>query len=265
MGRLIKYWIALGAVAAVTSYGTVFLVFGGIDLSFLEFATVLCASLLQAAVFVWRSEQPSDALALAARSVLRHPLAQPVLVLDGLVLGAGIVWWDAHVIGLGAEVSIHGTWTLVKATVAVAFFARALQRSGGHRATTAWHVSAPLLLVFALEPSTSWLAATFTHLNDVLGPRAEVLQRLALYGAVFSILIIWVLRSSRAVATRSRAAGALLQASVAAAIVLAVAVVLATFNLPVLTQPWLGAAQLSASTAATCVLLAAIFLATVER
>lgn len=262
MGRVIKYWIALGAVAAVTSYGTAFLVFGGIDLSFLQFATVLCASLLQAAVFVWRSEQPRDAVAAVARSVLRHPLAQPVLVLDALVLGAGVVWWDAHVIGVGADVSIHGTWTLVKGAGAAAFFARAVQRDGRRRATTVWHVIAPFLLIFALEPSTSWLAAAFVHVHALLGPGAEVLQRLAFYGPVFALLIVWVLQSSRAVATRSRAAGALLQAGVAAAMVLAVAVVLATFNLPVLTQPWLGVVELSASIAATCVLLAAIFLAT---
>lgn len=262
MGRVIKYWIALAAVAAVVSYGAAWLIFEEIDLSFLEFATLFCAPLLQAAVLVWRSEPSSDAVAGLARSVLRHPLAQPVLVLDVLVIGAGIVWWDAHVIGLGAPTSIHGTWTLVKAGVAVAFFARALQRAGTRRTTTAWQVSAPLLLVFALEPSTSWLAAAFAHLHAALGLPAEVLQRLAFYGVVFSILIAWVLRSARGVATQSRAAGALLQASVAAAVVLAVAVVLATFNLPVLTQPWLGVVELSASIAATCVLLAAIFLAT---
>jgi hypothetical protein len=265
MGRVIKYWLVLGAVAVVMTYGTAFLVFRHIDLSFVVFASVLCAPWLQAAVLVWRAEQPAGAVTSLAQSLLRHSLAQPVLVLDGLVLGAGIVAWDTHVIGLGSPVNIHTTWTLVKGAAAVVFCGAAVARAAGRRATTAWQMAAPLLLVFALEPSTSWLAAGFARANEAVGPQGEVVQRLIFYGVLFFVLVGSTLRSARRFGSRCREAGGLLQAAVAAAIVLAVTVVLACFNLPVVTQPWLGIAALAASAATTCVLLAAIFLATAER
>jgi hypothetical protein len=265
MGRVLGYWMALGTIAAATTYGATFLVFGQIDLSFLTFAAVLCAPLLQAMVLVWRSE-PRDAVAVVVRSVLAHPLAAPVLVLDGFVLGAGIVWWDTHVVGLGAPVNIHSTWTLVKGVAALGFFAAAVLRAGGRqRAASVRLVIGPMLLMFALDPSTSWLAAAFAHVHGLVGPGGEVFQRLALYGALFSLVIAGVLRTARRVSVWSSEAGALLHAAVAAAVLLAMVVILAIFNLPVLTQPWLGVAELSASAANTCVLLAAILLASTER
>jgi hypothetical protein len=266
MGRVIKYWIVLGAVAAFTVYGGGYLAFRVIDLTFLQFATVLCAPLLQAAVLVWRSEQPADDAAALARSVFRHPLAQPVLLIDGLLLGAGIVLWESPVIGLGAAVNVHSTWTLVKAAAATAFFGRAFLRATGRdRPAVLLRVLAPVLLVFALDPSTSWLAAGFPHVHAVAGPNAEVLLRLAFYGPLFGLLTTLTVRSAGGLARRSHEAAGLLQAAVAAALVLGVTVVLASFNLPIVVQPWLGIASLSASAATTCVLLAAIFLATSDR
>ncbi len=265
MGRVIKYWLVLGTLATATTYGTGFLAFRQIDLSFVQFASLLCAPLIQAAVLVWQLEQPTGAVASLARSVLRHPLAQPVLALDCLVLGAGVVGWDTHIIGLGASVNIHATWTLAKAAAAAAFCGAAVLRADGRRRITiARQVSAPLLLMFALEPSTSWLAAGFARVHAALGPQAEVVQRLAFYGGLLLMLIGLTLRSAHSLEVRSREAGGLLHAAAAAAVVLAVTVVLACFNLPVVTQPWLGIAALSASAATTCVLLAAIFLATAE-
>jgi len=263
MGRVFKYWLAFAPLAVVTSYAVEFLIFRQVDLTFAQFATLLCVPLIQAAVLAWRAAPPANAAAALAWSVARHPLAQPVLLLDGLVLGAGVVGWDWRVIGFGASMNIHTTWTLVKAAAAVAFCAGAVLRSSGRdRVTIALRVAAPLLLMFALEPSTSWLAASFAHVHAMLGPRAEVVQRLAFYGPVFSILIGLTLRSARGVERQSREAGQLLQFAVALSVALAVTVVLACFNLPIVTQPWLGFATLSASCAATSVLLAAIFLAT---
>jgi hypothetical protein len=252
MGRVIKYWMLLGTLAFVT-YGLISLALRHFDLSFVQFASLLCAPLLQAAVLAWQLQQPGDAATSLARAALRHPLAQPVLILDGLVLGAGIVGWDTHIIGFGAAVNIHSTWTLVKAVGATAFLGRAVLREAGL-----------VLFLFALDPSTSWLAAAFARVHTAFGPSPEVAQRLVFYGGLFSILIALVLRSARSLGRRSREAGGWLQAAVAAAIVLAVTVVLACFNLPDVTQPWLGIAALAASAATTCVLLAAIFQKTAQ-
>ena len=266
MSRVIKYWVALGTLAAITTYGGDALLFNQFDLSFVHFASVFCATLLQAAVLAWRMERPGDALASLARSIVRHPLAPPVLLLDVLLLGGGVVWWETRPVGLGAAIDIQRIWTLAKTAAAVVFFAAAVRRAGrGRRSALTRLIAAPVLLVFALEPSTSWLAAAFRQVVAVLGPRGEVFQRLAFYGVLYSLLIGLTLRSARRLEVLSREAGALLQAVVAAAVALAAIVVLASFNLPVVTQPWLGAAELAASAGATSALLAALFLATPDR
>jgi hypothetical protein len=266
MALVFKYWLVLAPLAVVTAYGTALLFFRLVDLSFTQFATLLCAPLLQAVVLAWRAAAPANALAGLAWSAARHPLAQPVLLLDGMVLGAGVIGWDWHVVGFGAAVNIQTSWTLVKAAAAFSFLAGAVFRTrGGERATTALTFSAPLLLVLAIEPSTSWLAAGFARAHAAFGPQAEVLQRLAVYAPSFAILVGLVLRSGPAVARRSREAGLLVEFTIAAAVVVAVTVVLASFNLPNVTQPWLGVATLAASWGASCVLLAAIFLATRSR
>src|SRR5205814_578201 len=134
--------------------------------------------------------------------------------------GAGIVCWDTHVIGLGADVNIHATWTLAKAAAAVAFCAGAVFRATGRRrAAIARQVAAPLLLTFALEPWTSWLVAGFARVHVLLGLPGEVVQRLAFYGVLMSLLIGLTLRSARRLEARSREAGQLIQAVVAAALV----------------------------------------------
>lgn len=263
MGRVIKYWIVLGTLATLTTFGVGFLALRQIDVTFVQFAALFCAPLLQAVVLVWQSEQPASAIAALLRSVARHPLAQPVLVLDALVLGAGFVCWDTHLIGLGATDSIQTTWMVTKTATTIAFCAGAVFRATGRqRFAIARQLIAPLLLIVAVEPSTSWLTVAFARVHAILGPRAEVLQRLAFYGPLVGMLVGLALRSARNLDGRSREAAALFRAAVAAAIVVGVTVTLACFNLPVVTQPWLGVAALAASAASTCLLLAAIFLAT---
>ena len=261
IGRVFKYWCALAPLAAVTTFATALLFFRLVDLSFGQFATLLCVPLFQAVFLAWRAAPPTDALAALGRAAIRHPLAQPVLVLDGLMLGAGIVGWDWHAVGFGAAVSVQVTWTLVKAAAVVGFGAGAVLRSHDRR-TTALQLVAPVLLMFAVEPSTSWLAAGFARAHAAFVPQAEVLQRLAFYTPLFALLAGLTLRSARSVERGVREAGHALQVAIAAAVAVAVTVVLASYNLPTVTQPWLGVATLAASTAATGVFLATVFLAT---
>jgi hypothetical protein len=259
MGRVIKYWIGLGTIAAVTTYGGMFLIFQHIDLTFLQFAALLCAPLFQAVVVTWRQNRPAEATTALARSVAGHPLASPVLVLDAVLLGAGIIWWDARLIGLGAAVGVQSTWTVAKAVVATAFLSRVMLRASGRdRLTMLMAVVPPLALVFALDPSTSWLAAGFPWARDFLPSGSEVVQRLVYYGVLILTLLVLTLRGARVLGATFPDAAALLQVTVAGALVVAVMVILATFNLPVVVQPWLGVAMFGASVAASSVLLAAI-------
>jgi hypothetical protein len=260
IARIFKYWFALAALAWVTTYATAILFFRLVDVSFAQFATLLCVPLVQAVLLAWRATPPTDALAALGRRAVRHPLAQPVLMLDGLLLGAGIIGWDWHLVGFGADVSVQANWTMVKAAAVVGFGAGAVLRSRA-RTTTALQLVAPVLLMFAVEPSTSWLAAGFARAHAAFVPQGEVVQRLVFYAPLFAVLVGLTMRSARGIEGRVREAGYALQIAIAAAVVVALTVVLASFNLPTVTQPWLGVATLSASVTATSVLLAAIFLA----
>jgi hypothetical protein len=263
MGRVFTYWPAFAVLAVITTFATTFLVFRHVDLTFAQFAALLCAPLLQAVVVTWRITRPADSVASLGRFVVRQPLAQPVLLIDGVMLGAGVIIWDSHRFGAGSAVSVQATWTLAKAGAALLFCGAAvLRRHGSQRLALARLVVAPLLLLLALEPSTSWLAAAFARAHEAIGPNAEVFQRLAFYGSAFAVLVGLTLRSARAIRSRSREAGQLIELITAAAAALATTVALAIFNLPTVTQPFLGMATISASCASTAMLLAAIVLAT---
>ncbi len=265
MGRVLRYWIVLTPLAFVTTYTIAILVFRRLDLTFVQFVTLLTVPLMQSVVMAWREVPAADAVAALVWSVARRPFAQPVLILDALVLGAGVIGWDQHATGFGAAANVQITWTLVIAAAAVAFGSAAILRHPMRtRARMTWQISVPVLLTLALEPSTSWLAAAFAHVHQMIGPRAEVVQRLAFYGPSWLILVVLVLMAARTLSSRSRECGQLLQGVVAAAVALAVTVALANFNLSMLTQPWLGLATLWASCAASSVLLAAIVLADVS-
>jgi hypothetical protein len=258
---VIRNWIGLAVIAVVVVYGGRWVVSEHIDLTFIQFATVVCATLLQAAALAWYQRQPGGAVRRVAQSVWRQPLAQPVIVLEAIVLGAGLVWWDTYVAGFGAPVSVQYQWTWIKAVLAIALFLMWTARLEGRFRTAAVAAfTGPVLLVFALEPSTSWLAATFARMRGVLGEQGEVLQRIVVYGVVFLLLLTWTLRAARVLEARRSEIGYLLHLTVAASLGAAVAVVLATFNLPQVTQPFLGFATLFASVAASSVLLSAVVL-----
>ena len=266
MGRFFAWWLGLAPLAAVTSYVTAFVIFRYVDLSFAQFATLVTVPLGQAAVLTWRTERPAEALAALGWAAVRHPLAQPLLVLDTLVIGAGLFGWDAHLVGFGAQFNIHVSWTLVKVAVAAVFFAHAVvQTHRTNRTALTTVVAAPVLLILALEPSSSWMAATFSVWRDAVGVRGEVLQRVMFYGVLFFTMATLTLRSAHRIERQSPEAGRLFQIAIACAVVVALVAVLATFNLPALTQPWLGLAELFASCGASSVLLAALFLATAAK
>ena len=265
VGRVIMGWTVLGVTAALATYGGGYLIFHRLDLSFLQFAVLLVAPLVQACALGWRARQPAEAWVALVRTLLRLPLAQPVLGLDVVMLIAGIVWWDSRTLGLGNDVRVQSAWVVIKTVAALLFTGRALSRAVPTERTIVWRALVPLLLIAALNPSTSWLAAAFRELHIALGLPAEILQRLVFYATLFTVLVALTLRAARSIRALSPVAFALWQVSVAGAIGVAVPATLASFNLPEVTQPWLGLATLSASVAATSVLLGAIALASDER
>ncbi len=261
MSHVIRNWMGLALIAMGVVYGGRWAVSEHVDLTFMQFATVVCATLLQAVVLTWRERRPSGQMRAVAVAVWRQPLVRPVLLLDVAVLGAGLVWWDTHVAGFGAMVSVQYQWTVIKATLATVLLLLAVARGELRgRPTAVAALVGPLLLVFALEPSTSWLAAGFDWLRASMAEEGEVLQRLVVYGATFAVFVFWTLRAARVMEPLRAEVGYLLHGIVAAAIGVAVTVVLATFNLPDVTQPWLGFATLGASLAASFLLMTAIVL-----
>jgi hypothetical protein len=115
-----------------------------------------------------------------------------------------------------------------------------------------------LLAVVAAQAITPWIQPTFTSIVATLPPLPEVLLRLAFYGPLFGGGVAVTLATGRQLGRISPEAGLLCALAVAVAIPGALAVVLATFNLAYVSQPWRGLALLSASAASTCLLLAAV-------
>lgn len=259
MSYMIRNWIGLALIAVAVVYGGRWAVSEHIDLTFMQFATVVCATLLQATALTWYQRQPAATVRRLAQSLWRQPLAQPVIVLDAIVIGAGLVWWDSYVAGFGAPVSVQFQWTWIKTALAsVLFVLWAARLHGRSRVMALAAITGPLLFVGALEPSTSWLAAGFVQLRTVLGEQGEVFQRIVVYGSAFLLLLAWTLRAGRVLGAWHPSARLLLHGAGAAAVGVAVTVVLATFNLPQLTQPFLGFATCFASLVASHVLLSAV-------
>ena len=254
MRRVFGYWLALAPVAFVVSYATSLAGFRAIDLTFAQFTILVVVPLLQAAALAWEMSRPWPRLAALPRVAMRAPLAPPFLLIDALVLGAGLLLWNVRTAGLGADYSIHAAWAASKAAAAAVCF------------VTMWHrerrgvvlLAALVLALTAAAPYTGWVASTFSALRTVRPLGAEIIERIVFFTPLVAVAIAILLRAGRVLGRRHPHAETLCETAAAFAIAAAVPIVLVTFNLPVVVQPWRGFALLGASLAATMMLLAGL-------
>lgn len=247
MNRFFFTWIGLGIVAVLVSFVVTLAVFRHVDLTFTQFAILLVAPAAQAAVLVWPSGLVTT-LGDEIRSAWRHRFASPVLVLDVVMLAAGILWWSSSALGLGAPVTIQPTWIAVKA-----FAAASLCVAGGQGLSIVRRsVLCVVLLLVAGQAQWNVLERLFAAIDQRAQAVPEVFLRLAWFGGLYIAGVITVLRVSHAV---NAAARLWMSAAIALSVPGLLLVVLSMFNHPGVFSPWRGLALACASAAVSALML----------
>lgn len=250
MSRFFFLWAGLGIIATVVTYLGTLALFRHIDLTFTQFTILLVAPAAQAAVLTW----PAGVLGRAAAAVAaarRHPLTAPVLLIDLLMLAAGVAWWSSSTLGFGAPFTAQATWIGVKAVAAAAV---SLAAAGdGTRAGRA-AVAAVLVLVGvqALGGGLERMYALIDHRAAVV---PEVFLRLICYGALYGGGVITMLRTAR---TRDEEARFWVTVAVVCSVPGVLLVVLSMFNSPAVMPPWRGLALVCASAGVTALVLSVL-------
>jgi hypothetical protein len=247
MGRFFATWTGLGLIATIMTFAVAIVVFKHIDVTFTQFAILLVAPAAQALVLTW----PAGTLARLAAAVTmarRHSLAQPVLLLDLLLLLAGMIWWSSSALGFGADVTAQTTWIGVKALAGAAVcvvFMRGVSYVG--RITIV-----AVLLLTAAHAFSSGLERTFALIDLRTVAMAEVFLRLFFYGGLYVTAVMMLLRSARALSDDARM---WMSVAIACSVAGALVVLLSMFNTPVVMQPWRGLALMCASGGVTAMVL----------
>lgn len=249
MTRFFVLWGVLGITATLAAYGLGLAVFRFVDLTFPQLTILLIAPGVQAAVLTWPAGVLQRGLS-AYTQVRRHPLTGPVLLLEGLLVATGLLWWSTSVLGFGATITVQPTWIAVKA-VAVGAIAL-LGWPGGSLSHRAILVATSVLIAgqalsSGVESGVQW---AITALPSV----AEVWVRLASYGLLCALGLVLAQRI-----TRAWDDGRFwITVTVAGSVLAAVLVMLSMFNHPGVVQPWRGLALLCVSVSVTALLLAVL-------
>jgi hypothetical protein len=250
MTRFFAVWLLLGVAAALVTLGLGLAVFRVVDLTFAQFAILFVAPGVQAAVLTWPGGVIPRALTAVAQA-RRHSLGGPVLLLEGLLLVAGLALWSTSVLGFGTIGTVQPTWIAVKAAAvgALALWGLPSAPASG-RAMLA--VTAGVIAVQAfdsrVELAVQWMVATVTDVP-------EVWVRLGSYGGLYGLGLAGLRHVGR---TCSDAGRFWTTVAVALSVPAAVLVVLAMFNHPGVIPPWRGPAVACASAGVTALLLAVL-------
>ncbi len=227
-------------------------VFRFVDLTFTQMAMLLVAPAAQAAVLTWPAGFTTR-FSVAARSAWGHRLAPPVLLLDGVLLATGLIWWSSSSLGFGAPVTIQPTWIAVKACAAACLCIVAVRGvSLGRRA-----VLCVVLLLVAAHAQLDLFERLFVALDQRAGIAQEVFLRLAWYGCLYVAGVIAVVRVGR---TLHEAARFWFTSAIALTVPAVLLVMLSMFNNPGVLQPWRGLALICASAVVTALLLGVLLI-----
>ena len=250
MTRFFALWGVLGITAALVTFGLGLAVFRFVDLTFAQFAILLVAPGVQAAVLVWPGGVIARAVA-AGSQARRHAVAGPVLLLEALLLIVGLTLWSTSVLGFGTTGTVQPIWIAVKAMTigALAFSGlRATAPSGRVILVVTAGVIAAQALDARVELVVQGVVATLTGVP-------EVWARLGSYGCVYGLGVIGLRHAGRTFSDDGRFWTIVAVACSVPAVVL---VVLAMFNHPGVIAPWRGPALVCASVGVTALLLAVL-------
>lgn len=271
MRRFLAFWIVLTPACWLAVEGVSLGIFRHADFSYRNFAVLVTAPVLQALVLAAATSAVSrSALFAHIRAALGDPLAQPVLLLDVLLLGSGWLWRAHPLLGLSTGASLHAAWIGTKALVAGAFLLYAVVRQS--RTTDlipertrfgsfdcAWLTAGAIALGLAgAQAFVPWIeqgvAAVFPQ---EIRAWPTLFRWLAAYGTLFVAVNALLLRTGTALG-RGTASDFWMQTGVAFNFCVGLIAAHGFFGLPYLVEPWHSLAWTAGSLAATSVLLGAI-------
>lgn len=243
-------WIGLAVIAAVVTFGVSVAAYRFIDVTFTQFVILLVAPAAQAAVLTWPAGLAAR-LANAFRHAWQHPLGAPVIMLDGLLLLAGLAAWSSSAFGFGASITIQPTWIAAKAVAAAC-----LCIAGTRGATLVARIGlSGVALLIAAHAQFGVLERVFLEIDARAQMIPEVFLRLGWYGGIYVVAVAALIRLGRRLPDD---AGTWISAAVAMSVPGLMLVACAMFNNPGVLPPWRGLALLTASASMTSLLLGVV-------
>lgn len=254
MGRFFWTLALLMTACLLATIGTSVVVFKQIDLTFTAFSIILVAPVTQSALLVWEADPPAQALGTAARMIVRLPLARPLLVIDAIVLTAGLAIWRAPAVGFGATPTVQPAWAAIKAGAAGLVLIAVARRPAWLSLACVALALSLVVLVFHDGFRAADVVAAALRLPGIAG--RILVDGLAIAGTI-GLALVCARDADRAGRTVT---GTLLAAAAAFCIGGGVVDALAAFQYHELPQPWLGSLTICASLGASSLLLAAVTL-----
>jgi hypothetical protein len=250
-------WLVLTLALIPATLAITLGLFRTVDLTDKEIFASLAVPAFQAVVLSSAGDQPGRWPHVWAE-VLAHRLVRPILLIDAVMLSLGLVLWRSPQIGIPlAPIQRH--WVGIK-LMAAAFFLASQVRGGANdgRRRGALAALALALAAVGLNAFTPWILAATLHVPNAINRQPLPLLWLEWFGAIFTVVLLLVLRSMPAIARASATAARL---AAAATILLFWATLALLTNgsaslLPVL--PWAPIAVVAASASATLFACAAI-------
>lgn len=250
MNRFFITWVGLGAIATVVTYAVTLAVFRHVDLSFTQFAILLVAPAAQAAMLTWPSGAGSRVTAALGRA-RRDPFARSLLVLDVILLVAGVAWWSSSVAGFGAPVTVQTTWIAGKALAAAVWCLVAVPR----RFLSARAGVIVVLLLIATQALGGGLEQIFAEIDHRTAVVPEVFLRAGFYGVLYATGVAWLLRAGRLMRGDAQV---WITVAVALSVPGVLLVLLSMFIHPAVLPPWRGLALVWASAGVSALVLAVL-------
>jgi hypothetical protein len=250
VNRFFVYAAVLAPVAAAVTLAASFVAFRTIDLSFSAFAGLVVAPLMQAAALALADAPPAGA-ARAAGRVARAPLAQPPLVIDAILLGGGVIFWHARLVGFGSASTIQPVWIAAKAAVAGVLLIARWRGDPSRVALAAAAVVAAAAIFVPWHDRTLTAVAASLHLPGIAA-------RVLVDGAAIAVPMALMLACARRSDDGAPDAALLMRGAAAALVGAGALDALAAFEHREIVQPWLGALTAAVSVAASLTFLAAL-------
>lgn len=259
VAAFLMLWIALVPAFGVSTLAFDLLV-RDVNLTSVVVFSLLVVPAAQAwAVMVASGRGPAPAAGWP--SLIRHPMARPLLLLDGLLLLAGLIVPNQPLVGLAAVGLVQRRWVGTKLLVAAAMLAAA---RGGNtpRGRPASQVALAIVLAaLGVETFVPWLFGLTTRVPPPLSRQPPSIVWLEVYGTAAFLVLALTIAVRRRVGGTRQDARSLLATGAMAFFVATLALLMNGFLSLDPVFPWATLVVAAASIGATCYAGAGLLLA----